>query len=109
MVSPVSSFLETLGNYFSEHQIGVEQEEIVRKSREFNFVIVVSSQLGNLKYFVKAKNKKSVSDSDLSLAYTEGQNKKLPVLFLTSGKLTKKAKLYLENDLKGQMIVKQIE
>ncbi len=101
-------FFDLLKNYFSNSKIYVEREEIIRKNREFSFVVKIPSKIGLLKYFVKARNKKSISDADLSLAYSEGQQVKLPVLFLTNGKLTKKAEKYLEDRLKGQLVFKQI-
>lgn len=101
-------FFDLLKNYFVSRDIRVFEENIVRKNREFNFVVSVPSQIGVLKYFVKCKNKKTINDADLSLAFTEGQQKKLPVLFLTGGKLTKKAEKYIENNLKGQLTFKKI-
>ena len=63
--------------------------------------------VGNVDYFCKAKNKKKCNDGDLSSAYLKGQAKKMPVLFITTGEVTKKAENMLENEFKG-MILKQI-
>ncbi len=104
----VSDFYNMFKSYFSRNRIIIEKENIVRKNREFNFVIVVPSNIGDLKYYVKAKNKKVINDADLSLAYSEGQDFKLPVMFLTNGKLTKKAKDYAEKKLKGRLIFKHV-
>ena len=86
----------------------IYEEKIVKKNKEMNFVAEVPSQIGLLKYFVKCKDKKNISDADLSLAFGEGQQKKLPVLFLTGGKLSKKAEKYIEDNLKGQITFKKI-
>ena len=59
----------------------------------------------SLKYFqvsapgeitLAAKEKKSVSDSDLSKALQKIQSEKMPILFLAPGSLTKKAQTYIE-------------
>ncbi len=84
-------------------------DEIIKKGSEVNLIISVPSHLGNIKYYVKAKNKKSISDADLILALNEGQQRKLPVLFLTTGKLSKKAEIYLQKRVGGQLVFRQIK
>jgi len=101
-------FFEILRKYFYERNISLFEDKVVRKNREFNFVVDIPSRIGTLRYFVKCKNKKTINDADLSLAFTEAQQKKLPVLFLSNGKLTKKAEKYIENNLKGQLTFKRI-
>ena len=59
--------------------------------------ISTKSNLGELNFIVVAKKKKIINEADLSLAYQKGQHEKMPVLFLTTGKLTKKAQLYIKN------------
>lgn len=68
----------------------------VKKKKEIDFIVQVPSGIGPVKMFVKIKDKKSINEADLSLTYTQGQNKKLPVLFLTTGRLTKTAQNYLK-------------
>jgi len=60
----------------------------------------VPSPVGKLSYFCRANNKKRVADPDLASAFVQGQFKKLPVLFITPGKLTKKAQGMLKNEFK---------
>ena len=104
-----SKFLGQLKNYFVYKNIHMVASEIVRKGREINLIAVVPSNLGNLKYYVKAKNKKTINDGDLTLALSEGQQRKMPVLFLSTGKLTKKAEKHLENNLGGQIVFRQVK
>jgi len=101
-------FYNSLKHYFASRNMKVYEEKIIKKNKEINFVAEVPSQIGLLKYFVKCKNKKSISDADLSLAFGEGQQKKIPVLFLSNGKLSKKAIKYIEDNLKGQLAFKKI-
>lgn len=65
--------------------------EVVRKKFDIDFDIVLHARVGELKYYCKARNKKTINDGDLASAFVTGQMKKLPVLYVTPGKLTKKA------------------
>ncbi len=87
-----------INSYFKNNSIMIIEREILRKNKDINFIINLPSKIGNLTYFVKAKNKKTITDADFLLAFNEGQQKKLPVLFLSSGKLTKKAEKHLQSN-----------
>ena len=78
--------------------------EIIKKGREIDFIVEVPSNLGNLFYYVKAINKKVVSNGDLSLAFNNGQKEKLPVMYLSNGKLSKKTEKFIEDNFKGYLI-----
>jgi len=82
-------------------KIEILNEEIVKKDKEFNFLVEIPSNLGRLKYFVKVRNKKKINEGDLSLEYNEAQAKSLPLLFLTNGDIAKKAKEHLDKNLSG--------
>jgi hypothetical protein len=101
------SFFKKALEYFKENDIQVVDYKIIRKKSEIDFTIAVPSRIGSQEYYCKAKSKAKVNDGDLSTVYVQGQAKKLPVIFLTTGELTKKAKEMLSKDFKG-MIVKKI-
>lgn len=101
-----SSFLEEIKSYFSKNKITIKNSEIIRKNSEIDFILEVSSAVGTLEYYCKTKNKKRVNDGDLSSAYVQGQLKKLPVLFLTKGELTKRAKEMLGKEFKNIKVSK---
>ncbi len=101
------NFKDKVSSYFSEKNVKVVKEEII-KAKNIEMVINLPSEIGELRFFVKGVGKKRINDADLSLAYNKGQTKKLPVLFLTDGELTKKAKEYLEHDLKGYLVFRKI-
>ena len=75
---------------------------------EVTMPVAIKSEIGNLQFLVVARDKKSINDADISLAYNLGQDAKMPVLFLTNGKLNAKGKVYAES-LKGQIIFKQLK
>lgn len=98
-------FLEKISNYFSKNKINILSKEVIRKA-EVDFIVQVPSAVGNLEYYCKAKNKKSINDADLASAFAQGQLRKLPVLFITNGELTKRAKEILQKDFKGMSVIK---
>lgn len=98
-----------LNEYFSENEFYVISQDVVRKNKEFNFVVDVPTKLGKLRYFVKAKTKKTINDKDIQMAWDEGIGKKLPVLFLSDGTLTKKAEKFLNDNVSGQFIFKSFK
>lgn len=102
-------FLKNISAYLAANKIEVLEEQIVKKKKEIDMIVKVPSNMGELYYFVAARNKKNVSDGDISLAYHKGQEKKLPVLFLSPGKLSKKAEGYINSNLKGFLTFKQIK
>jgi len=104
--TPKGKFSKFIDDYFTKNRIRIIEENIIRKESESEFIIQVPSSVGSLTYFCKAKSKKRINDGDLSSAYIQGQSKKLPVLFLTKGDLTKKAQELLEKEFKGMHVKK---
>jgi len=101
-------YLEESLKQLAKMEMYVISQIIVRKGREFNFIVDVPSNMGQLRYFVKFKNKKLISDSDLTSALDEANKKNLPVLFLSNGTLNKKAQKYLDEHISGRLIYKAI-
>lgn len=89
-----------VAEYCKDNKIGILWHEVKRKGAECHFEITIPSPVGRLTYFAFAKSKKRVNDTDLSQAYVAGQLRKLPVVFLSRGELSKKAAELLK-DLKG--------
>jgi len=100
-------FLNEIKRFLEKNNIELIEEKIVKKKSDLDLVVEVPSAVGSLTYYCKAKSKKRISDSDLSSAFVQGQLKKLPVLFLTKGDLTKKAKEMLSKEFKN-IKIKQI-
>ncbi|MBU1204348.1 MAG: hypothetical protein KJ968_00250 [Nanoarchaeota archaeon] len=100
------AFLNEIKGFLEKNNIELIEEKIVKKKSDLDLVIEVPSAVGSLTYYCKAKSKKRISDSDLSSAFVQGQLKKLPVLFLIKGDLTKKAKEMLSKEFKNIKIKK---
>lgn len=101
-------FINGIRAYLQNNHIQVIEEKVLKKNKDYELIAKVPSNVGLLEYVIVAKNKKKIADSDLSLAHNQGQLKKLPVILLTNGELSKKAVEYKEKNLKGFMIVKRL-
>lgn len=98
LVQPQDSFFGNIEAYLKSREIIILEKEIIRKNSEVDLIVEIVSKVGPLKYYCKCRNKKRVSDADLSSAYVKGHFKKLPVLFVTPGVLTKKAQEMLAHE-----------
>ena len=94
-------FLKEVHNFLNKNKISILETNNIKKNTEIDFIIELQTSIGSVRYFCKSKNKKKVSDSDLSSAVIQSQSKNLPLLFLTNGILTKKAKEMLNNEFKN--------
>jgi len=106
--APKVDFLQDIAQYVKTNNIRIIEDTMIRKNREFDLVVSIPSNIGNIEYLINAKNKKTLNEGDLSLAYQKGQSRKLPVILLINGELTKKARLYREKNLKGYVLVKKL-
>jgi hypothetical protein len=104
---PSADFLNEINKYFANNKINVIHSEIIKKT-EIDFMVEVPSVVGKLEYYCKAKKKKKCNEGDLSSAFVVGQTKKLPVLFLTTGELTKRAQGMLDKEFKNHLVFKKI-
>lgn len=71
-------------------------EEIGWKKREYVARVRINSDLDKIEFFCLAKDKKSITENDLTLALKKAQDFKLPALVISKADLNKKAKTYLE-------------
>lgn len=105
-IDKTDSFGEKIRKFFNENKIDVIESKTIRKKSDFEFIVRVPSAVGKINYLCMAKNKAKFNDKDLSSAYVHGQAKKLPVLFLITGELTKKANEMLEKEFKNITVKK---
>lgn len=99
-------FYSKVKKYFENNNIKIISEKVVKKNKEVDFVAEVPSQLGLLRFYIKAKNKNKINNNDLNLAYHYGRTKEMHVIFLTAGELTANAKILLDKELKGLIFKK---
>lgn len=104
---PADKFYRKVKKYFDDNGITVLQHAMVRKDADIELVVEIPSAVGKLQYFCKAKNKKRITEGELSSAYLQGQKRQLPILFLTTGEIGKKAAQMAAAEFKT-MSIKQI-
>ena len=102
-------FLISAESFLTMKEIMIQEKEIIRKNAETNMLIKVPSAVGTVTYFCKAKKKAKCDEGDVSAAYMEAQIKKLPLLFLYSNELTKKAQEMLATDAFQNALVAKID
>ncbi len=93
---PAGDFVQLALKHLSSKDAIIASQSIKKKGKEADVVAEIPSNFGPIKMLVVIRDKKTINEADLSLAYTEGQTAKLPVLLLTNGKLTKNAQSYLK-------------
>lgn len=103
-----TNFYNDIMEFMKNNKVEILKEEIVKKNKEFDFIVNINSGFGKLRYLVKAKNKLLINEADVSMAFSEGQLKKMPVILLANGKTNKKANLLIEQKMQGQLILKNI-
>ena len=105
---PEGKFYMKIKEYLGEHHIEILKEEMIKKDKEFDLIVRIPTPLGLLTYYLKARDKKAINEADISLAHSEGQMKKLPCVFLATGKMNKKAAQLVEQKLQGQVLFKEL-
>lgn len=101
---PKDKFFRRVKKYLDDNRIKIIDYKINRKESDMEFTVEIPSPVGSLKYFCKAKNKAKLNDGDLGSVFIEGQRKKMPILFLVTGELTKKAKDVLDSEFKSMSV-----
>jgi len=97
----LKSFEKIERNEFDEY---IEKNfETFKKIAKDMYVINSKIFEESMKFLVVIKNKKKLSDLDIFSALKEGEEKRMPVIILTKGELTKKAKSLKERY--GNMII----
>lgn len=90
---PKSEFAQRITNILARNFQIIEEKEY--KAKEYNAVIQVKSELGPINFLTQAKDKKTITETDLKKLLSESQKIPLPALFLYTGDISKKAQEYL--------------
>lgn len=106
VVAEADKFMSKVLEYFTQNKIEASDIKLIRKNNDFECTIKIPSVVGSIAHFCKAKNKQKVTDADLSLLYVQSQIRKMPVLFVTTGEMTKKAQDLLKTEFKNITVKK---
>jgi hypothetical protein len=77
-------------------------EEISSKKNEMELIVNVYTDFGKVNFYMKIKNKKSITEADLMAVYAGAMENKCPAVLVTNGKLAKSAEAFL--DEKGWIV-----
>lgn len=106
---PEDKFFTDIYNYLSNNKVIILENEIIKKDKEIDLIVKISSNLGDLKFLIKAVNKKTLNEKDIVFAHNKGNLKKLPVILLSNGNLTKKAEKYINQNMNGNFLFRHLE
>jgi hypothetical protein len=98
------AFAAKIIDFLKRREIIIKRLETKKKNSELDMILLIPSSVGNIEYYCNAKNKKRITDSDISSVYVQGQLKKLPAMLLTAGDLTSKARELLSRDVKVSIL-----
>lgn len=90
---PKSEFVQRITNILDKNFQIVEEGDY--KTKEYNSIIQVKSELGTINFLTLAKDKKTITETDLKKLLSESQKIPLPALLLYTGEVSKKAQEYL--------------
>lgn len=94
--TPDGPLVEKALAFLVDGRADIISKELKKKGRDADITATIPTSIGPMRLLVIVRDKKTISEADLSIAYTTGQNKKLPVIFVTNGKLTKNAHSYYQ-------------
>ncbi|MFA5259397.1 MAG: hypothetical protein WC979_04475 [Candidatus Pacearchaeota archaeon] len=90
---PKSKFVLDLIKFIEQNNWKLLEEK-EHKAKEYSAIVQVDTELGPIAFLTLAKDKKSVSDTDLNTLLRQAQSIPLPALFIYNGNLNKKALEY---------------
>lgn len=93
-VKEKSEFVKSVISLLEKEFKLVEEKEF--KKRELITIIEIDSTVGKSEFLCIAKDKKKITENDLTIALQKSQLLKLPVLIISTGELSKKALQYIE-------------
>lgn len=90
-----SAFATNVKDYLSSKSIEI-LKDLPMKAKEYSAHIRIDTPIGKQEYLLIAKDKKKITEDDISLAVHKSQSEKMPALLLTQGEIDKTAKEYAE-------------
>ncbi len=93
---PKSDFINKTICFLKENNLEIKKEEDY-KAKEYNCIIQIKSQLGLINFLTQAKDKKTITETDMKKLLSNSQKIPLPAFLLYTGTISKKAQEYIEN------------
>ncbi|MFT4310569.1 MAG: hypothetical protein ACMXYC_02965 [Candidatus Woesearchaeota archaeon] len=82
--------IQDIADFLSQKGINLTDIQLITKAKEYECIATIKTQIGNLPYYCRIKRKAKCNEADIAVAYVSGIQKHLPILFVTTGTVTKK-------------------
>ena len=92
---PVSDFADKIKDYLASKDIEI-LASIIEKKKEFAAKIRADTLFGKQEYYLVAKDKKKINETDFALVLQKAQAEKMIALILSPGEIDKRAAPYLK-------------
>lgn len=96
-------FFETIKAHIYGLGLDIVGKEKIKKTE---YVLILKNHDSNEYHYCVAKDKKTINEGDLSTAFVFAHQKRMPCIFLMTGRLTKKAELMSQKEFKDMKIEK---
>ena len=87
-------FLEKIVQFIQENNLIKEDQQTIKKKKEYEFTVKVNSEIGYLNFFLKAVNKKKLTEKEIESIFEKAKQRGLPLILVTPGDNTKRAAKY---------------
>lgn len=94
-IKPKSEFVLKVIDFLDKNNFNILEEKEYR-AKEYNCITQIKTELGPIDFLTQARDKKTISDSDLDNLLRQAQTIPLPALMLYTENLSKKALEYRE-------------
>jgi hypothetical protein len=91
----VHKFPENIKSYLGAKDIEI-LSILSEKKKEFSSKVRIDTQFGKQEFLLIAKDKKKITENDLTLSLQKAQAEKMPALIISPGELDKKSQSYLK-------------
>ena len=92
---PKSEFVQQVISFINERGLQIVEENDY-KVKEYNCIVQIRSELGLIRFWTQAKDKKRITEGDFKKLLSSAQSIPLPAFMLYTGEISKKAKEYLK-------------
>ncbi len=103
---PETTFLDEGMEWLRMNDIEIV-EEIARKKKQIELVVQTPSNFGKIKLFVSIKDKKSITENDISIAQSRAISRGLQAAIISNGKLSKSGEKFNVSE-GNKVLIKQL-
>lgn len=93
----IKNLIDLAHVWLENKKVIITNRELKKKGREAIFEFLLPSPIGNVPFICFVLDKKTITETDISLAHSESIKKARPVLILSKGKLAKNAIRLIES------------